>query len=235
MAYHPCYADGAPVREGDWVRLDAGTVLGRVSEVIATPRLAEQRKHQGPGVVVDAPPRGFVFLSEACLLIEPLQFVRRGPKESFRFPLALSLGIGALLLLPALYSLVSAFHSAMTTGDVLVISIGLYETTRELVPWQEGWTRFVGPSLLVASLLAFDSSRGVTLRWWLAGTGSICALILLSFSFWFTSGSRSLWFVGLLAFVASVYVINRRLNGTAAFLFVVVCSSAVVWLFARAN
>lgn len=234
MAFHPSYANGVPVREGDWVRLDAETAPGRVSEVITTQELADERELLGPGVVVDAPPRGFVFFSEACLYEEPLQFVRHGPKESLRFPLALSLGMGTLLLLPVLYSLGSAFHSAMTTGHVLVISIGRYETARELVPWQEGWARFVGPILLVASLLAFDSSRGVTLRWWLAGTGSICALIFLSFSLWFTSGARSFWFAGLLALVASASVIGRRLGGVAAFLFVLACTSIVVWRVAHA-
>lgn len=234
MAYHPSYAEGGPVREGDWVRMGKSTDLGRVSEVISTQELAEERKQQGPGVVVDAPPSGFVFLSEAHLLEEPLQFVRRGPSENLRFPLALSLGIGALLLLPALYSLGSAFHSAIATGHVLVISLGRYETARELVPWQEGWARFVGPILLLGSLLAFDSSRGVTFRWWFAGTGSICALGLLSFSLWFTSWAHSLWFAGLLAFVVSVSVINRRLGGVTAFLFTVACTSFVVWRVARA-
>lgn len=186
MAFNPAYADGTPIHEGDWVRADRGTVNGRVSEVVTSPERALARQLHGCGIVVDAQPHGLVFLSEASLAEDPLQFVRRGPSEQFRMTLSLSLGFGAILLLPALYSLASGLYSAFTDGNVLVISIGRYETSRELVPWQAGWARFAGPIVLMASLLAADGSRGVTLRWWLAGIGASCAMILLAFSRWFT-------------------------------------------------
>jgi hypothetical protein len=67
MALRLTYRDESPVREGDWVRIEGGTALGRVSEIIETPQRAIERGFEGLGVVVvvDAQPKGFVFLSEA--------------------------------------------------------------------------------------------------------------------------------------------------------------------------
>lgn len=222
------------MREGDWVRMAGGAVLGRISEVIATRELALSKQLEGSGVIVDAQAKGFVFLSEECLAEEHLQLVRRGPSERFRGTLAGLLGLGVLLLLPALYSLASALHSAFTTGHVLVISLGRYETARAFVTWQAGWARFAGPIILAVSLLAFDGSRGVTLRWWLAGAGAFCSLILLAFSLWFTSIGGSLGFAGLLAFAATATVIGNRLGRPAAYLFIVACAGFLLWRVARA-
>lgn len=229
MAYQPLYADGTPIREGDWIRMDGGKVLGRIAEVIASRELASSRQLQGLGVVVDAQPKGFVFLSEQSLTEDRLQLVRRGPSEAFRGTLAMSIGLGALVVLPALYSFASALYSACTTGYVLAISLGRYEAARELVTWQAGWARFAGPIVLVASLLAFDGSRGVTLRWWLAGAGSVFALVLLAFSLWFTTTGRSLVFAGLVAFVAIASFIDNRLGRAGAFLFIATCAGFLVW------
>jgi hypothetical protein len=223
------YGDGSPVREGDWVRIERGTALGRVNKVIDTPHLAAERKLEGLGVVVDAQPRGFVFLSEACLSEDPLQYVRRGPSEQTLVAAAMALGLGLLLLMPALYSLLSALHSALSTGEVLVISVGRYEVHRELVPWRAGWARFAGPPILVASLLAFDGSRGVTLRWWLAATGSSAALVLLGYSAWFTSAGRALGFFSLFLFVALAHHIDKRFGRTVALAFVVACAGMLIW------
>jgi hypothetical protein len=229
MTYRPVYADGTPMREGDWVRMEGGAVVGRISEVIESRERALDRQLQGVGVVVDAQPKGFVFLSEPSLAEAGLQLVRRGPSEGSRRTLALSLGIGAFLVLPVLYSFASALYSALATGYVLVISLGRYETARELVAWQAAWARFAGPMVLVASFLAFDGSRGLTLRWWLAGAGSVLALILLAFSLWFTTMGRSLAFAALVAFVAIASVIGHRVGRVAAFLFIAACAGFLVW------
>lgn len=223
------YADDSAVREGDWVRIERGTTLGRVSEVIDSPQLAAERKFRSFGVVVDAQPKGFVFLSEACLKEDPLQHVRRGPEEQTRVAAALALGLGLLVLLPALYSLLSALYSAVFTGEVLVVSLGRYEVHRELVSWRSGWARFAGPPILIASLLAFDGSRGVTLRWWFAATGSASALALLGFSAWFTSISRAVGFIALLAFVAVAHYVDKRFGRASALAFVLACTGLVLW------
>lgn len=229
MAYQPLYADGTPIREGDWIRMDGGKVLGRIAEVVASREAASGRQLTGLGVVVDAQPKGFVFLCEHSLTEDRLQLVRRGPSEAFRSPLALSLGLGSFVVLPSLYSFASALYSACTTGHVLAISLGRYEVSRELVTWQAGWARFAGPMVLVASLLAFDGSRGVTLRWWLAGAGSILALVLLAFSLQFTTMGRFLVFAGLAAFVAVASFIGNRLGRVWAFLFIVISAGFLVW------
>ena len=229
MALQPKYADDSPVREGDWVRIERGTAFGRVAEVIDTPQLAAERKLEGLGVVVDAQPKGYVFLSEACLREDPLQHVRRGPGEQTRVSAAIALGLGLLVLLPALYSLLSALYSAVLTGEVLVISVRRYEVHRELVSWRSGWARFAGPPILIASLLAFDGSRGVTLRWWLSATGSASALALLGYSAWFTSINRALGFVALLAFVALAYHVDKRFGRASALAFILACVGLVVW------
>lgn len=229
MALQLTYADDSPVREGDWVLIERGTALGRVREIIGTPQRAAETKLEGLGVVVDAQPKGLVFLSEECLREDPLQHVRRGPGEQTRVSAAIALGLGLLVLLPALYSLLSALYSALSTGEVLVISVGRYEVHREFVSWRAGWARFAAPPILVASLLAFDGSRGVTLRWWLSATGSASALTLLGFSAWFTSTNRALGFIALLAFVVLAHQVGNRFGRTAALAFVVACATLLAW------
>lgn len=228
------YADGTPVREGDWVRIHGGENLGRLFEVIDTRERASARGLQGFGAVIDAEPNGFVFLSEDCLREQPMQFVRRGPSEEVRTFFAVALGAAALLVLPILYSLGSAIYSALTTGEVMVISLGRTETQRQMVPWQMGWARFAGPIVLCASLFAFDHSRGRTLRWWLAGAGVIVSLAILSYSRWFTTAAGALAFLGLAAFIASAALIDHRFGRRVALMFLAVGAAAFVWRLAYA-
>jgi hypothetical protein len=229
MALQLTYADTSPVREGDWVLIERGTALGRVSEIISSPELAAERNLEGLGVVVDAQPKDFVFLSQTCLREDPLQYVRRGPSERTRVAAAIALGVGLLIMLPALYSLLSAVYSAFSTGEVMVISVGRSEVNREMVSWSSGWARFAGPPILVASLVAFDGSRGVTLRWWFSAAGSACALALLGYSVWFTSINRTLGFIGLLVFVVLAHQVGKRFGRAAAIAFVVACAGLLIW------
>lgn len=229
MARQLSYADGTPVRDGDWVLIERGTMLGRVSEVIDSAARAAEKHVEGPGMVVDAQPKGFVFLSDACLAEDPPHFVRRGPSETTKQYAAIAAGAGALLLLPILYSLGSAIHSAVSTGQVIVIRLGWLTVNGELVSWQAGWARFVGPILLLVSLLAFDSTRGVSLRWWLAASGTAFSLTLLAYSGWFTSGGRALYFIGVLAFALLAHRIGQTFGRTAAYTFVIVCMGTFIW------
>ncbi|HEY0953211.1 MAG TPA: hypothetical protein VGE36_00535 [Roseateles sp.] len=223
------YANGAPVQDGDWVRIGHGTALGRIAEVIDSAEVAKSRGLQSLGVVVDAQPEGLVFLSEQLLRDEPLEFVRRGPGEKARFHLAVALGAGALLLLPALYSFFDALYSAFFTGKVTVISLGYNHTHRESVPWHVGWARFVGPPLLTVALCMFDGSRGSTLRWWLSGVMAAVSLALMAFSAWFITISGTVTWLALVGTIALAAVIDRKLGCAATVLFLLTAIVALVW------
>jgi hypothetical protein len=210
VAKYLSYPDNTPIQEGDWVMLERGTVSGRVVEVIDTPDLAHASRIDGFGVVIDAPPKGYVFLSEQWLHEDSLLFVRRGPSERTRVYVAASFGVAALLMLPALYSFFSAIHGALTTGEVLVISLGRSEIHREWVTWQAGWARFAGPVVLIVSVCCFDGTRGASIRWWVAGAGTVTGLALLCFSYWFTSLGGVLAWLGLMALMSGVTLIGAR-------------------------
>lgn len=226
------YPDGSHVKEGDWVKMEQGKVLGRISEVVASREQAETKKLQGPGVVVDAPPKGLVFLSEQIMREDPLHFVRHGPSEKVRMWVALALGLGVLMALPALFSLISAIHQAATTGEVLVISLGRTATARETVPWPQGWARFVGPVVLIASLCTFDGSRGVSARWWLAGTGVALGLWLLAFSRWFATVNGTLVLMGLHGFLALAFFVDRKFGRAPALGVIIAGAALAVWAVA---
>lgn len=229
MSSGPTYADGTPVEDGDWVMIERGTTYGRVIEVIGSKDLTRKSQFRGPGVVVDAQPRGYVFLSSVILRDDPLHFVRRGPRERTRMLFVGLLAVGLVMVIPALYSFISGLHAALTTGEVLVISLGRTETYRAMVPWQQGWARFVGPIFMTASLLAFDGSRGLHARWWFAAIGTTVGLALLGFSAWFVSVERAGVFIGLMLAAAFATFLKRRFGTTAALGFLMVGLAALLW------
>jgi len=228
------YTTGALVNDGDWVRIDAGNTVGRVSSVLNTLEQAKGHGLEARGVVVDAQPKGLVFLSEQYLRDDPLQFIRRGPGEVARFSLAAALAFSVLLLLPALYSFFSALYSAVATGHVTVISLGYSHTHRESVPWQAGWARFASPVILLAALFTFDGSRGSTLRWWLSGVTAAVGLALLCFSAWFTTLSKAAFLLAFVGVLSLVVVIDRKLGRGVASLFLLACVLGLVWRLANA-
>ena len=224
------YATGASIEAGDWVRMDGATgVVGRVSDVLNTLEQARSLGLEGRGVVVDAPPKGLVFLSEPCLRDEPLHFVRRGPGETVRLALAMALGTTVLVFLPVLYSLFSAIYHAVTTGQVTVISLGRTHTHRELVAWPQGWARFVGPVCVMMAWRFHDGSRGSTARWWISGAWAVGGLILLGFSAWFSSVSGAAAFLLLAGAVALAAVIDRKLGRAAFLLYLFACVLLFLW------
>lgn len=223
------YTTGACVKDGDWVSMDGESTVGRVSEVLNTLAQARNRGLDMRGVVVDAPPKGLVFLSEQYLRDAPLQFIRRGPGEGLRLQFAVALGFGVVAFLPALYSWFSALHSAVTTGQVMVISLGYNHTHRESVAWQQGWARFAGPVFLMAAWLLFDGSRGFTARWWVSGTSAAVGLALLFFSAWFTSIGAAVSFLSLTGGMFLASVIDRNLGRGTALLFVAVALLGFAW------
>lgn len=131
----------------------------------------------------------------------------------------LSLALGVVALIPALWSFASAIWSAATTGQVMVISVGRYETSREFVAWPLGWARFVGPLILLAALgvrLAVPQALGA--RWWASATLAALALVLLLFSKWFTSIGGIIVFVSILALGVFASFVDKRFGRAAALL-----------------
>ncbi|HVE55093.1 MAG TPA: hypothetical protein VNB23_17060 [Ramlibacter sp.] len=226
----PTYPSGRPIRAGDRVIFDGGA-RGRVREVLAAPEAAAQG-YSGAGAVVDAPPLGDVFLTADLLREEPVRLFGRGAGAGIRVTLSFAIVLAALLALPAFYSLLSALWHAWFTGEVLVISLGKTDTHTQLVPWPRGWARFVGPPLLLLSLSAYDGSHGATLRWWAAGVGTATALVLLGFSFWFSSVQGTLAFVLFSTWIGAVWAIAHRLGRPAAYLFIVLSAASFFWRLA---
>jgi hypothetical protein len=210
MAQPLTYPDGSLVRDGDKVLTEGGTLPATVLEVALKTKHTKDLGAQGGGVVLDVHPRGLVFLSEAYLAEDPLQFVARGPDASVRFGATAALGAAAVVLIPVIFSFFSGIFSAVSTGEVMAISLGRTETQIESVPWAAGWARFAGPVLLVNSLCVYVGARSWSGRWWAAAAGCALALVLLSFSLWFTSLRGTLWFLSLNAFmVATFYAVKK--------------------------
>lgn len=109
----------------------------------------------------------------------------------------MALGLGIVLLIPALVSLVSAIHSAASTGEVLVLFIGRTDGKVESVPWPLGWARFVGPVLLLAATVLGIASPRWSSRWFIACAASGLGVAMLLESWFFTTIAGSLIAVGV--------------------------------------
>ncbi|MEO7885158.1 hypothetical protein [Polaromonas sp.] len=210
MAHPLTYSDGSPVRDGDKVLTEGGTLAATVLEVALKAGRTKDLGAQGRGVVLDVHPRGLVFLSEAYLQEDPLQFVARGPDASVRFGASAALGAAAVVFIPVLISLFSGIFYAFSTGEVMVISLGRTEVRMESVPWAAGWARFAGPVLLLSSLCVYVGARSWSWRWWAAAAGCALALVLVSFSLWFTSLRGTAWFVALSVFVGAAFYAAKK-------------------------
>ncbi len=132
------------------------------------------------------------------------------------------LALAGLLLIPAVWSFFSAVYYAATTGQVLVISLGRYETARKLVAWDAGWARFVGPILLVAGLAVWGRAKQGAGTWWVAVAIATIGCVLLLFSQWFTSWHGAMFFAGLNAFVAVTLFAGHRYGRPAAYAIIAV-------------
>src|SRR5690606_23448392 len=105
----------------------------------------------------------------------------------------------------------SAVVSALSTGQVMVISLGRTETTRHMVHWSNGWARFAGPSMMVAALVLYAvlSSRNVQL-WWTAVALAFAGICLLLYSAWFVSLRGATAFALFAAFIAVCFWVDAR-------------------------
>jgi hypothetical protein len=153
-------------------------------------------------------------------------------RPTLRFHAGFSAFVAAVVLLPALWSLGSAIHSALSTGQVLVISLGRYETYRTLVPWTAGWARFVAPPLLLVSLLLVGTSAAGERRWWAGATISLLGLVLLFFSAWFVSAGSAAAFVAGNVFIALCFYVDRRFGRGYAFTLMLLSILAAVFWYA---
>ena len=152
-------------------------------------------------------------------------------QPSLEFHAKFALAIAGILVFPAIWSFFSAIWSAATTGQVLVISVGRYETARSLVDWRSGWARFAGPVLLVGSLFLWGASGEKKSRawWWLAAALSTIGIALLLFSRWFTTVHGFSWFMGMLAFTATTLYVGNRFGRVAAILIVLLAFGFIAW------
>jgi len=144
-----------------------------------------------------------------------------------------TLAVAGVLVIPAVWSLFSAILSAATTGEVLVISLGRYETARELVSWTNGWARFAGPIAIVSALgLWVWSCEKERLAWWVAAVLSAFGLVLLLFSKWFTTWQGTVWFISILAFTAVTVYVGNKYGRVAAYAIVLLAFVSIFWRIA---
>jgi len=169
----------------------------------------------------------------SCRLSQTLGVMSNQP--SFKFTARFVLATAAVLLLPAIWSLVSAVWSASTNGQVLVLSVGRYETSRSMVPWPQGWARFVGPAFLVLSLSMWSASKSVqqVALWWLSAALSFVGIALLLFSQWFVSWRGSLLFCGFAAFIGGSFFIGSKFGRIAMVAFMLGVFALVGWQVQR--
>jgi hypothetical protein len=121
----------------------------------------------------------------------------------------------ALFVIPATLSFINAVWSASQTGNVTVISVGWNATEREQVQWISGWTRFVGPPLLLVGLW-----RLVTRVRSLVSSALIvvAGLVLLLFSWWFTNLYHVAVIVGINVYIVAALIVGNRYGGTSVLL-----------------
>jgi len=154
-----------------------------------------------------------------------------------KFAAQFVIAAAAVLLLPALWSMFSAVWSAVTTGNVLVVSVGRYETSRALVPWPNGWARFIGPLLLFSSFLVWVASKSGerVAVWWLSAALASVGFLLLLFSQWFTSWRGCLWFGSIAALLVLALYLGNRFGRFAGVLVVVGVFAFILWQVVRSS
>jgi len=154
------------------------------------------------------------------------------PESKLRPYAKAAIGFGALLLLPAVWSFCSAVVSAARTGQVMVVSVGRYETAREMVHWSLGWSRFIAPLLLLSALFLWGASKQYKPLWWVSAALAATGCFMLAFSLWFASWSGVIWFWSLVAFIALALYVGNRIGRWAV---VVLVASAFIIGWSASN
>ena len=145
-----------------------------------------------------------------------------------RFHAQTAIAAGAVVVLPALWSFFAAIYSALTTGEVMVMSFG-GDGGFEDVPWRRGWARFVGPLVLLYALWLVGFARPWSRSWWLGAVGCAVALGLLGFSLWFTSLNGAIAFVGFSTFMMIAFYLDKRFGRAVAFAFISTVIAIAAW------
>ncbi|STQ90794.1 Uncharacterised protein [Iodobacter fluviatilis] len=71
------YQDGSEIMIGDSVLLENGRTLGTVKFIVTTPEEMKAINVEEPGVMLQSPPFGRVYLPQWSLVQDPLRFVSR--------------------------------------------------------------------------------------------------------------------------------------------------------------
>ena len=144
-------------------------------------------------------------------------------------------GFGAAASVPAIYGLLSSLYYAFAEGNVMVFSVGRYETSHSVVPWPQAWARFLGFTMLVGCGITWLLSARSRRMWWLAFTLSVLGFPLILFSQWFTTLRGTAMFLGIAGFVALAYVVDWKVGRVAATLLILFAVSMLVWRYVALN
>ena len=134
----------------------------------------------------------------------------------------------ACLLIPAVLWFCSAVISSITTGQVMVISIGKTETARQLVHWPLGWSRFASPFVLLGAIAVWALSKSSKLAWWVSACLAVLGSSMLVFSLWFVSWRGVVAFTSILAFICMALYVGNRFGRLAAIGFVLLAAVVVL-------
>ena len=143
--------------------------------------------------------------------------------------------IALLLFIPAVVSLFLAIWSAVASGQVMVISLGRYETARESVPWLQGWARFASPFILAIAAAAYPTTPSAsTLRFLAFSLLAFIGISALCYSLWFTSPDGTLGFLLISACIALAYYVDAIFGRRWATILVVSIVALLVYGYAVA-
>jgi hypothetical protein len=71
------YTDGSEIKVGDSILLECGRTPGTVELIVTTPEQMKEIGVEEPGVMLQSPPFGRVYLPVQSLQEDPLRFVAR--------------------------------------------------------------------------------------------------------------------------------------------------------------
>jgi len=101
-----------------------------------------------------------------------------------------------------------------------------------MVPWPQGWARFVAPLVLMLALCFSATGTRYESRWWVGAAFALVGLSTLLYSAWFVSPGGAAAFIGLNAFIALCFYVDRRFGRAAAFVLMLVTALSAVYIYA---
>jgi hypothetical protein len=114
-----------------------------------------------------------------------------------------------ILFVPAVLSALFATWSAVSDGHITLYSLGKTATSREIVPWTQGWSRLVSPAMLLAAGLTYPAEKPPPAWRLLLFTAlAVAGSSMLVFSLWFKTFGGALALAALLLYVASAQFVD---------------------------